>query len=490
MSGWNGTHAPRRSSSAALPRSSACCSSPRCRSRCWLLDARFRYAEGLRSVARARASTRCSASPRAPAALARAHRRVLRHASRSCARRTPSCARRLLDASQRGAALRGAAGRDRAAARADRRRRAPRRQGARRPRCSTPAATRSRARSSSTRARSTACSAGQPVIDERGVVGQVTRVYPWLAEVTLITDKDQAIPVQVLRNGLRAVPSAPAPTACSSCASWPLNADIQNGDRLVTSGIDGTYPPGLPVAQVAQRRARRRATPSRASSASRAAGVERGRYVLVLANVDARRSCPRTAAPRREAPGKTRKPREGRTDAAAVTRITLAARSCCRCSASTIVALVRARAARSTSCRGRTCALVPGFRRAGAASSGACASRASSASARPGCSACSWTSATACCSASTRSPTRCSPSPASCCRAASCGSRSGAQALHVVALLLFAQGVTLAGAPRSPAPSFPGWTLLRRPLVGARAVAARRACCCCAAAPRADPRPD
>ena len=101
-------------------------------------------------------------------------------------------------------------------------------------------------------------SAGQPVIDDIGVIGQVTRVYPLLSEVTLITDKDQAIPVQVLRNGLRAVSPAPATTAQLDCGSWRSNADIQNGDKLVTSGIDGIYPPGLPVAEVSQHRARRR----------------------------------------------------------------------------------------------------------------------------------------------------------------------------------------------------------------------------------------
>jgi len=92
--------------------------------------------------------------------------------------------------------------------------------------------------------------AGQAVLDDRGVVGQVTRVYPWLAELTLITDKGQFVPVQNQRNGLRAVLSGTGSEGALELRFIPLNADFQNGDRLATSGIDGVYPPGLPVAEV------------------------------------------------------------------------------------------------------------------------------------------------------------------------------------------------------------------------------------------------
>ena len=92
--------------------------------------------------------------------------------------------------------------------------------------------------------------AGQPVIDQIGVIGQVTRIYPWLADVTLITDKEQAVPVQSLRNGLRAVLGGTGNDGQLELKFIPLNADFQNGDQLVTSGIDGVYPPGLPVAEV------------------------------------------------------------------------------------------------------------------------------------------------------------------------------------------------------------------------------------------------
>jgi rod shape-determining protein MreC len=81
-------------------------------------------------------------------------------------------------------------------------------------------------------------------------VGQVTRVYPWAAEVTLITDKDHLVPVLNLRNGLRAVLAGTGDDGTLELRFIPLNADFQNGDRLVTSGIDGVYPRGLPVAEV------------------------------------------------------------------------------------------------------------------------------------------------------------------------------------------------------------------------------------------------
>lgn len=95
-------------------------------------------------------------------------------------------------------------------------------------------------------------SAGQPVIDDIGIVGQVTRVFPFTSEVTLLTDKDQAIPVQALRNGLRSVAYGRGQSGVLDLRFMAANADIQKGDVLVTSGIDGVYPPGLSVATVQQ----------------------------------------------------------------------------------------------------------------------------------------------------------------------------------------------------------------------------------------------
>jgi rod shape-determining protein MreC len=88
------------------------------------------------------------------------------------------------------------------------------------------------------------------VVDEAGVVGQVTRVFAWVSEVTLVTDKEQAVPIQSVRSGLRGVTFGIGYDGTLELRFMPVNADIQNGDLLVTSGIDGTYPPGLPVAVV------------------------------------------------------------------------------------------------------------------------------------------------------------------------------------------------------------------------------------------------
>ena len=92
--------------------------------------------------------------------------------------------------------------------------------------------------------------AGFPVIDEAGVVGQLTRVFPFTSEVTLITDKEQSLPVQIARNGLRAVAFGGQELATLELRFLPANADIENGDSVVTSGLDGIYPPGMPVATV------------------------------------------------------------------------------------------------------------------------------------------------------------------------------------------------------------------------------------------------
>lgn len=101
---------------------------------------------------------------------------------------------------------------------------------------------------------------GMVVMDAAGVIGQITRAYPFLSEVSLVTDKNQAIPVQVVRNGLRAVAyggSSGGATEGREARAMELrflaaNADVREGDVLVTSGIDGTYLPGLPVATVAK----------------------------------------------------------------------------------------------------------------------------------------------------------------------------------------------------------------------------------------------
>ncbi|MDP3088017.1 MAG: rod shape-determining protein MreC [Methylotenera sp.] len=93
-------------------------------------------------------------------------------------------------------------------------------------------------------------SAGEAVVDATGVIGQITRVYPLSSEVTLITDKSLAIPIQIERNGLRAIAFGHGRDSTLDLPYLPTNVDIKQGDKLVTSGIDGVYPAGLAVATV------------------------------------------------------------------------------------------------------------------------------------------------------------------------------------------------------------------------------------------------
>jgi rod shape-determining protein MreC len=125
---------------------------------------------------------------------------------------------------------------------------------------------------------------GQVVMDDNGIVGQITRVYPWLSEVTLVTEKDHAVPVQVLRNGLRAIVFGAGDTSQLSLRYMPNSADIQNGDVLVTSGIDGTYPAGIPVARVIKVE-HDEAYPFAHIVCLPLAGVDKHRHLLILSSL-------------------------------------------------------------------------------------------------------------------------------------------------------------------------------------------------------------
>ncbi len=148
--------------------------------------------------------------------------------------------------------------------------------------------------------------AGSPVISVEGLVGQITTVNPFNDEVTLITDKNQALPVMVLRNGLRAMAFGNGEPGTLSLPYVPVGSDIQAGDLLVTSGIDGIYPPGLSVATVK--------TVERDSVSAFAhiqciptAAVFSHRYVLVLDVAPGQEgNLPNLDQPEAAAPGPTR----------------------------------------------------------------------------------------------------------------------------------------------------------------------------------------
>ena len=95
---------------------------------------------------------------------------------------------------------------------------------------------------------------GSPVIDESGVLGQVTRVHPLVSEVTLVIDRDLAIPVLNVRTGVRSVAYGDPSVSGSGLELRFMgsNSDVLQGDLLTTSGVDGVYPPGLPVAKISR----------------------------------------------------------------------------------------------------------------------------------------------------------------------------------------------------------------------------------------------
>jgi rod shape-determining protein MreC len=128
--------------------------------------------------------------------------------------------------------------------------------------------------------------AGAPVINEGGVLGQVTRVYPLSSEVTLLVDKDAAIPVVNGRTQHRSAAFGSGDGRTMELRFVAGNDDVQAGDVLTTSGSDGVYPPGLAVAKVAtvDRRADSAFARIMLSPSAQPDGV---RHVLVLEPVGA-----------------------------------------------------------------------------------------------------------------------------------------------------------------------------------------------------------
>ena len=122
---------------------------------------------------------------------------------------------------------------------------------------------------------------GQVIVDNLGVIGQITRAYPWSSEATLITDKDHSIPVQILRNGLRSVASGTGKYKTLELNYMANNVDIQEGDQIVTSGIGGVYPSGLPVALVSKVK-RDISSTFAYINCTTIGGVDRNKQVLIL----------------------------------------------------------------------------------------------------------------------------------------------------------------------------------------------------------------
>lgn len=122
--------------------------------------------------------------------------------------------------------------------------------------------------------------AGQPVLDSQGVVGQVSRVLPLSAEVTLLTDRASTLPVEVRRNGVRAVAYGAGRSGLIELRFLPATVDVREGDELATSGLDGVFPVGLPVGRITE--VRRGGASFTVARVEPVAAVERSRMLLVL----------------------------------------------------------------------------------------------------------------------------------------------------------------------------------------------------------------
>ena len=88
---------------------------------------------------------------------------------------------------------------------------------------------------------------GQALIDADGIIGQIIRDRYYTAEAMLVTDVDHALPVELARNRLRSIAVGTGELDRLSLPFLPSNADVREGDLLVTSGLGGTFPPGYPV---------------------------------------------------------------------------------------------------------------------------------------------------------------------------------------------------------------------------------------------------
>jgi rod shape-determining protein MreC len=94
----------------------------------------------------------------------------------------------------------------------------------------------------------------QSLIDEHGLIGQLVRVGPWSSEVMLITDPEAAVPVEVVRSGVRSVAVGTGNESELELPLLPATADVKAGDLLVTSGLGGIFPAGIPVGTITESR--------------------------------------------------------------------------------------------------------------------------------------------------------------------------------------------------------------------------------------------
>lgn len=136
--------------------------------------------------------------------------------------------------------------------------------------------------------------AGQPVVGNHGLIGQITRVQPLTAEVTLVINNNEMVPVMVERTGMRAILYGHGGGV--ELRYMPLQSDVKPGDVLVTSGIDGVYPAGVPVARVSKVD-RRSSTAFLLASCQPMDDVYNQRFVLALSTQSGRPAAPAPIKP-------------------------------------------------------------------------------------------------------------------------------------------------------------------------------------------------
>ena len=122
---------------------------------------------------------------------------------------------------------------------------------------------------------------GQPILDAGGIVGQTTNVGPMASEVILLSDPTHAVPVQIERNGLRTIAIGTGDPRRLALPYLPRSADVQIDDLLISSGLGGVFPAGLPVGRITEVK-RDPSQPLATVNARPAAALDRGREVLLL----------------------------------------------------------------------------------------------------------------------------------------------------------------------------------------------------------------
>ena len=128
---------------------------------------------------------------------------------------------------------------------------------------------------------------GQPILDAQGLMGQVIEVLPYTSRVLLVADSNHAIPVQVNRNGVRAIAVGSGKLNELKLIYVPDTSDIKVGDQLVSSGLGGRYPKGYPLGEISGVE-HDPGEPFAIVTAKPAASLDRSRHVLLVFSMDSK----------------------------------------------------------------------------------------------------------------------------------------------------------------------------------------------------------